>query len=421
MALTSSKLPGLKPKLGKNGLPVPRTKIKDLNNLYLNIFSNKSGYSKRWVFRKLIDGKDKVLFIGDYPSISLDDARAKAIELNREISNGGDPFANIKTERFVEKYGQSPESFEIIARNWFTTKKCNLSLDHQKKIIRSLERDVFPYIGNKGISNISSIEILSIVQRIENRGSEETAHRVSNRITDIFNYAMALGLIDNNPAISVNKLLKPVQSTNYAATVEPDKFRFILRKIYAYTGRNPATAVLLKLSTMLPSRPGELRTMRWSDLDFQRSEWRYFVTKTKKDHIVSLPKQAVALLLELKKITGTSEYVFPSSRDFSRPMSDGTLKAAFVAMDIDTQNEQTPHGFRACFRTMADEVLGAEFSYIDTQLAHRVPDANGRAYNRTRYLPQRKVLMQTWADYLDDLRESDDDVNQIALRHMRHS
>jgi hypothetical protein len=123
----------------------------------------------------------------------------------------------------------------------------------------------------------------------------------------------------------------------------------------------------------------------------------------------------------LLPITGTSEYVFPSGRNFSRPLSNGTLKAAFVAMDIDTQKEQTHHGFRVCFRTITDEVLGFEFPVIETQLAHNVQDANGRSYNRTQYLPQRKVLMQTWADYLDDLRESDDDVNQIALRHMKHS
>ena len=172
---------------------------------------------------------------------------------------------------------------------------------------------------------------------------------------------------------------------------------------------------------MIPSKPGELRQAKWQDIDLKHAEWRYHIDKTNVDHIVPLCKQALEILNELLPITGTSEYVFPSGRNFSRPLSNGTLKAAFVAMDIDTQKEQTHHGFRACFRTITDEVLGFEFPVIETQLAHNVQDANGRSYNRTQYLPQRKVLMQTWADYLDDLRESDDDVNQIALRHMKHS
>ena len=285
------------------------------------------------------------------------------------------------------------------------------------KIIRSLERDVFPYIGKKSIAQITTRELLDIARRIENRGAIETAHRVVNRISEVFTYAMALEKVDNNPAISIGKLLRPVKTTCYAATVEPSEFRIILRKIYKYQGVNPAVVALLRLSTMIPSRPGELRQAKRQDIDLKHAEWRYHIDKTNVDHIVPLCKQAREILNELLPITGTSEYVFPSGRNFSRPLSNGTLKAAFVAMDIDTQTKQTPHGFIAVFRTLADEVLGFPFPVIETQLAHSVQDVNGRAYNRTQYLQQRKVLMQTWADYLDELRESDEDATIIGNKY----
>ncbi|MBP5470772.1 MAG: integrase arm-type DNA-binding domain-containing protein [Candidatus Riflebacteria bacterium] len=421
MPLTASKIKSLKPKLGKDGKLSRETKFGDIKNLYLYLRVNKSGLAHIWVFRRYINGKVRMLELGSYPQISLDEARTKTLEINKIIDEGGDPWAIRASERFVERNGQAEDSFEIISREWLAVRKSDLSQEHQTKIVCSLERDVFPYIGNKSIAQISTRELLDIARRIENRGAIETAHRVVNRICEAFTYAMALEKVDNNPAISIGKLLRPVKSTSYAATVEPNDFRIILRKIYKYQGVNPAVVALLRLSTMIPSRPGELRQAKWQDIDLKHAEWRYHIDKTNVDHIVPLSRQAIAILNDLLLITGTSDYVFPSSRDFSRPLSDGTLKAAFVAMDIDTQNEQTPHGFRACFRTITDEVLGFEFPVIETQLAHNVQDASGRSYNRTQYLPQRKVLMQTWADYLDDLRESDDDVNQIALRHKRHS
>ena len=420
MPLTSSKLSILKPKLDKHGKPQARTKFKDINNLYFYVYSNKdASISKRWIFRRFIDGKDKLLFIGDWPDLSLDDARIKAIEINKMIDSGQDPWAMRETERFVDKNGESPDAFEIIANQWLTTKKCDKTTSHQKKIIRSLEANVFPYFGKKSLVQITTLEILDVARRIEARGAEETAHRVVNRISDIFAFGMALGIVDSNPAISVSKLLKPVKSTCYAAAVDPNDLKVILRKIYSYAGTNPATAVLLKLSTMIPSRPGELRAMKWSDVDLQHSEWRYHIFKTNVDHIVPLPTQAVTLLHELIPLTGTSAYVFPSARDNTRCLSENTLKNAFIAMDINTQTEHTPHGFRACFRTITDEVLGFEFPVIETQLAHNVQDANGRSYNRTQYLSQRKVLLQTWANYLDDLRVSMGDVVEIGRRHAK--
>ena len=420
MPLTASKIKSLKPKIDKNGKLSRETKFKDINNLYLYLRVNKSGLAHIWVFRRFINGKDRMLELGSYPQLSQEEARIKALEINKLIDEGGDPWAIRASERFVERNGQAEDSFEIITKEWLSIRKSNLSKDHQLRIIRSLEKDVFPYIGKKSIKLITTKEILDIARRIENRGAIETAHRVANRISEVFLYAIALEKADNNPAVSISKLLRPVKITSFAATVDPEEFRIILRKIYAYQGVNPAVVALLRLSTIIPSRPGELRKAKWKDFNLRRAEWRYHIDKTDIDHIVPLSRQSIAILNDLLPITGTSEYVFPSCRDFSRPLSNGALKAAFIAMDIDTQNEQTPHGFRACFRTITDEVLGFDFPVIETQLAHNVQDANGRSYNRTQYLPQRKVLMQTWADYLDELRESDEDAVEIARHYTHH-
>lgn len=419
MPLTATKIKSLKPNI-KNGKIVRETKFKDgNNNLYLYLRVNKSGLAHIWFFRRFVNGKDRVIELGKYPEKSLEEARVEALKINRIIDEGGDPWAMRDSERFMERNGQAEDSFEIVAREWARVRKSDLSKEYQNTIITCLKKDVFPYIGKRSVTAITARDIVDIARRIENRGAVETAHRVVNRISEIFVYAMALDKITANPAASVGKILRPVKSTNYAATVDPEKFRIILRKIYAYKGANPAVIDLLRLSTMLPSRPGEIREAKWKDINLKKATWEYHIDKTDVDHIVPLPKQAVAILDELKKTTGTSEYVFPSGRDFSRPLSNNTLRMAFISMDIDTQKEQTLHGFRACFRTITDEVLGFDFPVIETQLAHSVQDANGRAYNRTQYLPQRKILMQTWADYLDDLRESDDDVNQIASRHMK--
>ena len=245
MPLAASKIKSLKPKFNKKGKLLRKTKYKDINNLYIYVRVNKSGLAYVWVFRHFINGKDRILEIGSYPQISQDEARAKALKINKKIDEGGDPWAIRASERFVELNGQAEDSFEIISREWAAVRKSDLSKGHQLRIIASLEKDVFPYIGKKSISKITTKEILDIARRIENRGAVDTAHRVMNRISEVFNYAMALEKVDNNPAISIGKILRPARTKSYAATVEPDKFRIILRKIYAYQGANPAVVALL--------------------------------------------------------------------------------------------------------------------------------------------------------------------------------
>ena len=198
MPLAASKIKSLKPKLGKNGKISRETKFKDINNLYLYLRVNKSGLAYIWVFRRFINGKDRMLEIGNYPQLSQEEARAEALKINKIIDDGGDPWAIRSSERFVERNGQPEDSFEIISRECLNIRKSNLSEDYQAKVLRNLEKYVFPYIGNKSISSITTKDILDIARRIENRVTGETAHRVVNLISEVFLYGIALEKIENN-------------------------------------------------------------------------------------------------------------------------------------------------------------------------------------------------------------------------------
>lgn len=298
---------------------------------------------------------------------------------------------------------RSANSFEVVAREWFARHAPGWAASHSDKIIQRLERDVFPWLGVRPIAEITAPELLSVLRRIEERGAKDTAHRALQNCGQIFRYAVATGRAERDPSGDLRGALPPVKHEHYAAITEPVKVGELLRAIDAFQGTFVVKCAL-QLAPLLFVRPGELRKAEWSGFDLDKGEWRYFVTKTKTEQLVPLPKQAVAILRELHNLTGQREHVFPG-RDPRKPMSEAAINAALRRMGYDTKTEVTGHGFRAMARTILHEELHVKPEVIEHQLAHRVPDSLGTAYNRTKFLKERRIMMQQWADFLDRVKQ----------------
>jgi integrase len=387
-------------------------KLADEKGMYLLV--NKTG--KYWRFDYRFDGKRKTLALGVYPDVTLKDAREKRDEARKLLAQGIDPSAQKKATKAAEA-----ETFEAIAREWFAKFQASWVASHADRIIRRLERDIFPWIGARPIREVSAPKLLAVLRRIEERGALETAHRALQNCGQIFRYAIATGRADRDISADLKGALPPVKGGHFAAVTDPAMIGQLLRAIDAYEGTFPVKCAL-RLAPLVFVRPGELRTAEWKDIDLDGAEWRYIVTKTQTPHIVPLSKQAVEILRELHPLTGHGRYVFPSARtpDGSRPMSDVALLAALRRIGY-TKGEMSIHGFRALARTVLDETLGFRPDFIEHQLAHAVRDPNGRAYNRTAHLLERRKMMQAWADYLDGLKRGADVIPIRAARPVSRS
>jgi integrase len=253
---------------------------------------------------------------------------------------------------------------------------------------------------------VNAPTLLAVVRKIEARGALETAHRALGNCGQVFRYAVATGRAERDPTGDLRGALPPVKGEHFAAITEPKRVAELLRAIDGYQG-SKVVHVALRLAPMVFVRPGELRRAAWADIDLDAAEWRYTVSKTNTPHIVPLSTQAVAILRELHGLTSSSAFVLPGARSWKRPMSDNAINVALRSMGIG-KDEMSGHGFRATARTILDEVLGVRPDLIEHQLAHAVRDPNGRAYNRTAHLPERRKMMQQWADYLDKLKAGAD-------------
>ncbi len=358
---------------------------------------------KLWRFKYRYDGKQKLLAFGSYPEISLQDARQKRDEARRQLANMIDPGAVRKAQKQVKT--ESTETFEIIAREWHAKFTPSWNSRHAEGLLKRLERDVFPYVGAMPIKEIKAIELLKVLRRVESRGALESTHRIRAICGQVFRYAIATGRAERDPAADLRGALPTVQTINRAAITEPAKVGELLRAIDGYQG-GFVVQCALRFAPLVFVRPGELRHAEWSEIDFENAEWNIPAgkMKMKEPHLVPLSNQAIEILKEIKNLTGASRYVFPSGRSFDRPMSDNAILAALRRMGYE-KSEMSGHGFRAMARTILDEVLQVRPDFIEHQLAHAVRDPNGRAYNRTSHLAERKKMMQTWADYLDGLKE----------------
>ena len=373
-------------------------KLFDERGLYLEV-SPAGG--KWWRLKYRFDGKEKRVSLGVYPDVSLKDARDRRDASRKLLSDGIDPSENRRAMKSA-RVDQAANSFEVVAREWYAKHAPNWAEHHGDRIIRRFERDIFPWIGGRPIADVTAPELLAVVRRIESRGALETAHRALGNCGQVFRYAVATGRAMRDLSGDLRGALPPVKGEHFAAVTEPKRAAELLRTLDGYQG-TLTVACALRLAPLVFVRPGELRKAEWVDIDLDTAEWRYTVTKTDTAHIVPLATQAVAILRELHALTGTGHYVFPGARTNGRPMSDNAILAAMRRTGIG-KDEMSGHGFRAMARTILDEVMGVRPDLIEHQLAHAVKDPNGRAYNRTAHLPERRKMMQQWADYLDKLK-----------------
>lgn len=379
--------------------PTPKPyRLSDGDGLYVQI--TETGKYWRWNYRYL--GKQKTLAYGVYPDVSLVQARDRHRDARKLLADGVDPGQVKKEDKRAAKLAAS-NSFEAVARLWMDERKDAVKPDQYVKTLARMENDAFPWLGKRPITAIDAPEVLEVLERVDKRGARFTAHRLRSEISRVFRFGIKKGYCRTDPARDLIDAIPSAVTKNFASITDPAKVGELLRAFDGFTGTFPVQCAL-KLAPMLFCRPGELRMAEWAQIDLDKAEWRYTVSKTKTDHLVPLPTQAVAILRELHALTGHGRYLFPGARDHERPMSGATINAALRRLGYDTKTEITGHGFRAMARTILHEELNEDPAVIEHQLSHSVPDALGTAYNRTKFLKQRRIMMQTWADYLEVLK-----------------
>ncbi|MFZ6848463.1 tyrosine-type recombinase/integrase [Undibacterium sp. RuRC25W] len=363
------------------------------------------GAGKYWRLSYRYLGKQKTLALGVYPEVSLAKARQRRERAREQLADGVDPGEAKKSEKHAQLI-DATNTFEAVALSWLSKTATSRAETTQEKVTNWLNKDVFPFVGKSAISSLKPRDILFLLQKIEARGAIDSAHRIKQVCGQVMRFAVAAGLAERDITADLRGALTVAKSTNYAAITEPSEVAKLMRAIYSYSG-HPYAKAALRLAPLVFVRPGELRSAEWSEIDLELAEWRIPGVKMKMglDHIVPLSTQAVEILRGMHLITGHGKYVFPSIRTGDRCMSENTINAALRSLGY-AKEVMTGHGFRAMARTIMDEVLEQRVDLIEHQLAHAVKDPNGRAYNRTAHLPARYNMMQTWANYLDQLRNS---------------
>ncbi len=379
---------------------IPREKpykISDGLGLYLEVMPNGS---KLWRMKYRIDGKEKRISFGGYPDTSGSLARESRDAARKQLAAGLDPTVQRKTDKAARS-----NTFKEVAEEFLELRaKDQAPITTLKS--RWLMGLLYPQIGRLPICNIKSAELLKALKKIEARGNHETAHRAKQKAGEVFRYGIATERCEHDVSANLKGALAKVVSNSRPAIVKPADFGALLRLIDGYQGQ-PTTAAALKLIPLVFTRPAELRTAEWGEFDLVNKEWNIPASKMKMrmPHVVPLSQQAMMILNELQLLTGSGKYVFPSIGNRDRPISENTLNGALRRLGVDTKTEHCAHGFRASARTMLDEVLQFRVDLIEHQLAHEVKDTNGRAYNRTSHLPERRKMMQAWSDYLYFLRD----------------
>jgi integrase len=399
MPLTEIKVKNAKPCLKPDGTATDKPyRLSDEKGLYLEVAP---GGGKLWRLKYRIDGKEKRLAIGRYPDVSLKDARTRRDEARKQISNGVDPSAAKKAQKKA-KTGQ--DSFEAVAREWHQKFKNNWTDSHAKRTMGRLEKDIFPWLGSLAIFEITAPQLLTALRRVEGRGALETAHRIHQICGQVFRYAIATGRAERDPSADLKGALPPTKVKHHASITEPKKIGELMRAIYSYSG-SFVTASALRLAPLVFVRPHELRHAEWSEFNLDSAEWRIPAEKMKMRtmHIVPLSRQAIEILNEIKPLTGSERYLFPSNRTTDRPISENTINAALRRLGY-SKEEMTGHGFRSMASTLLNE-QGWNRDAIERQLAHSERDGVRAAYNYAEYLGERIKMMQSWADYLEVLRD----------------
>ncbi len=387
-----------------------QAKLYDAGGLFLEI-SPKG--SKRWFLKYRADGKEKKLALGGYPKVTLTAARKARDAAKIQKAEGIDPVQARQVDKLKESVG-SGDTLTATASDWLERGQPNWSATHYVRERRNITKDLMPYLGNRVIASIKPIELLAVIQKVESRGALDVAHRVLITAHGVWCHAVATGRAERDITPDIKKALKPHIKENLPAITDPAKLGELLRASGAYNG-GPIVRAALKLAPILFQRPGNLRTMRWADLNLEAALWSIpseDMKRTKAEkingqpHVVPLPRQALAVLRDLQKLTGDREYVFPGLRDWRKPMSEAGISAALHAMGY--KDIHTWHGYRATGRTILRQVLKYPKDVIEAQLAHTGQITHGGAYDRATHIDERADMLQVWADYLDKLAKGAD-------------
>ena len=373
-------------------------KLFDGNGLFLFVSPTDT---KSWRLKYRFQGKEKLLTLGTYPQTSLKEARERAADARKQLDGGIDP-GEVKKE---EHQAAEPITLEQVAREWYEKQLPAWSKRHSEDVMERLEKNIFPFLGDRPIAEVNAPELLTVLRRIEARGAIETAHRVRGICSLFFRYAVATSRAERDPAADLkgaitNRIPKP-----RAAITTPDEVGALMRAIDGFAGTYTVKCAL-QMCALTFCRPGEVRTAEWTEFDFKENLWRIPGNKMKMrmDHLVPLSRQALDILEELRQLTGSGKYLFPSIRTIERPISDMTLIAGLRRMGFE-KDEMSAHGFRAMASTLLNE-QGYSADVIEKQLAHSPINKIRGIYNRAEYLPERRKMMQAWADYLVELQES---------------
>lgn len=381
-------------------------KVSDAGGLFLLV---KTTGAKYWRLKYRFLGKEKLLAIGTYPAVSLKEARKAQKEAKELLHNSVDP-SDFRKQQKARREHEAGSSFGAIAREWHIRQSVKWAEVTAHRNLTLIENDLLPQLGNRPVSEIQTFELVGCLNRIVDRGAIETAHKARQILNQVCRYAKQTGRLEHNPASDLGGVIPPKKVSHMAAITDPGEFGKLLVAIDKHKGSN-IIRTALALAPLLFQRPGELCAMEWSELDLDKGLWTIPREKKKErnqvegDHIVPLCSQALELLKDLQPQTGRSQMVFPNQRDHSRPIRTESLNKALRTLGYDTRHQQCAHGFRASARTMLDEQLNLRIEWIEHQLAHKVRDTLGNAYNRTKYLPERIQMMQRWADYLDSLKK----------------
>ncbi len=358
--------------------------------------------AKYWRFQYGPASKRKEIHFRVYPHLSLAKVRELTVAARVDIAACLDPCA-LKREAKAARKREAFETFEAVSRAWLAEKTPHWSESNAKNQARRLEKDVLPEIGAASMKALKAPDLVRALKSISAKGLE-TAKRSRVIIQSVFKYAVNLGLVDADPTTTLKDAIEPPRPTHFPAPTEPRVVGGILRALDSSGLAGPIVHCAMRFHPLVAVRPGELERARWEDFDLEAKEWKFKASKTGQDHVVPLSRQALAILEQVKPFSfGRSEWVFPNARSLNRPMSNGAMRANLIRIGI-TQDVLVPHGWRAVFRTLGEEQCDFKVAWLEIQLAHSVSDPLGRAYNRTQWLPERRAMMQQWADYLDELK-----------------
>jgi integrase len=363
--------------------------------------------SKWWRLKYRYEGKAKLMSLGVYPDVGLRQARQRRDEARRLVAAGINPSAQRRAAKAAtsdeEGAGTHGESFQAVAREWFELQKPRWVKEHSDTVIQRLEKDVFPWVGNKPIAELNGRELLAVLRLVEARGAKSIAHRLKGIVGQVFRYAIVTDRAERDPSADLRGALAAEDDSHFGAVTKRGEVAALMRGIEGYRG-SLVVRCALRFSALVFCRPGEVRKAEWQELDFDEGLWCVPAARMKgrREHVVPLSRQAIALLNELQPLTGNGRYIFPSSRSVARPMSDGTILAAVLTLGYE-RGRMTAHGFRTVASTLLRESNLWRDEVIEFSLGHKDKNEVRGAYNRAQYLDERRQMYQWWADHLDQL------------------